>query len=370
MPTVRSDGLVVLVVLAIVAGGCTSALPSFDDGTATPTTGAPTAADDPATGNGTVTGRSDASGATDGPSTESATANDSTTNGTANDSPTNSGPNTLVVERRATRVTGPERTNGSREYLTLQLDSGPTIRRSPLDLSGYTVQYGDGPTATIPRGVTLGPVPGGGVYLWTGPGDDRTLGTGDDGRYSQYVLHAGYDAPLIAENGTTVTVRNRSGAVVARQAVTPTNGSEPFVLRRPMESIDSLADAKQATPFALRAPTDVPVEYRFDQLRITPAERTYTLFYTRKSNDSTGEFSVGAIAPQATNRSDRPRDARSVRVGDQQGYYTTRELGNGARGYLWFVGPDGWGHFVNGPPNETQVVRIAESVSIVENRTR
>ncbi|HET7325304.1 MAG TPA: hypothetical protein VFJ06_13335 [Halococcus sp.] len=365
MSTVRSGVFAFLIALAVVTSGCMGAFSLTD----TDETAAPSGA---ATDSGATMGNE----AADSRPTADKMKEQSPTNGTATDptsassgdhaSATGSGLDTLIVERRAIQVdTG----NGNRTYITLRIDTGPKIRRSPLDLSGFTVRFGNSSTYTIPDGVIIGPIPGGGVYLWTGPGTDRTLGTGaDDGRKSQYVLHAGYNDSLITEN-TTITVRNRHGKIFARRVVTPTAGTVPFVLTRPMQSIETLAEAKNATPFALRAPTALPKGYRFDQFRITPRYDSYTLFYSRNPNNYTEDITVGAIAPQAANASDRPDDARPVTVDGQRGYYTTQNLGDGKRGYLWFVGPNGWGHFVNGPPNQKTVIHIAESIRVVENTT-
>ena len=290
--------------------------------------------------------------------------------------PTTVDSNRLVIEDNATR-TRPSRSDrdAEGEYITLRYQDFGEAGPQPLDVSGYTVTYGGGPTYTIPDNVSLGRTPGGSIYLWTGDGEDRAFGAreGLNSVKPEYVLHAGLDGPLVAQDGTTITVRNRSGGIVARDTVTPTAGTVPFVPTRSVStlavlngSIDTIEESKEATPFALRAPTYVPEGYQLDRLSMTQPGYRYSLFYSKEPNADIDYFFVSVAAPRSVNESDRPGGSHRVTVGDQTGYYATQGTGDGARGHLQCIGPDGWGYFLNGPPDEERLVRIGESMAVVE----
>jgi micrococcal nuclease len=78
-------------------------------------------------------------------------------------------------------------------------------RNRTLDLGGWTVSDAAGHTYTFPEGATL--APDATLYLYTGAGEDG------DGAY-----YWGSDGAVWNNGGDEVTVRNASGAVVARHA--------------------------------------------------------------------------------------------------------------------------------------------------------
>ena len=343
--TVRSTVVVVSIALVVVSSGCI---------------GAP---------------------APNGTSTRSPTdAGTPTTDGTPTKDSTSAADSELVIGGNATWVTTPSRNGGEShgEYITLRYEHRPFGERDPepLNLSGYTVTYGSGPTYTIPDNVSLGPRSSGDVYIWTGEGENRAYGEWVRGVRSRYVLHAGHETPLVGPDGTTVTVRNRSGGVVARSTVTPINGTVPFVptvnatefIGSIGGSVDTIEEAKNATPFALRAPTNVPEGYQFRRLAMgyEVGLHSYTLFYSRDPDNRSDDVTVHVTAPRAVDESDRPGGSHPVEVGDRTGYYATRGTGDDATGHLQFVGPDGWGYFLTGPPGEEGLVRVGESIEVVE----
>jgi len=294
---------------------------------------------------------------------------------TSPDDPSDSGSNSpsFVILENATWTTTTNRSGQQvpGEYITLRSVSGEIGGSEWINLSGYTITYGDGPSYTISENVTLSTIPSSSVYLWTGNGSNRAYGVSDEQGYEpQYVLHAGFDGPLLDQNGTTITVANRSGAVVARKQVTPSEGVAPFVPTQPYEPVGSIQEAKEITPFDLRAPTDVPEGYQFHGFTISPQYRSYTLSYSREPNNDTDDFFIQVSAPRSVNESDRPGGSHPVMVGSQRGYYATQKPDSvNPSGQLQFIGPDGWGYFISGPPGEDRLVRIGESIEVVENGT-
>lgn len=348
--TGRSPGMAAVLVFVVILSGCAGIPgPAGTNGTATTDAGTPT---------------------TDGkPPTSITSADDN-----------NGGPDRLVIKEHATWVTKQSRTDQKthREYITLRYHPQlGNMSHQPFNFSGYTVTYGDGPTYTIPENVRLGPRSGGSVYIWTDDGDNRAYGEWVASVRSQYVLHANHDGPLIAQDGTTITIRNRSGGIVAQKTVTPLNGTVPFVPTVNASefingSVDTIEEAKNATSFALRAPTNVPEGYQlvgFSTAYATGPIYGYVLFYSREPNDRSDDISVHVVAPRAVNESDRPSGSHSVNVGTQTGHYATQETGNDTNGVLQFIGPDGWGYYVRGPQGEQRLIQIGKSIEGVEGNT-
>lgn len=357
--TVRAALIVVAIALLAASSGCLGGSPSD-------------AADETPTSNLDVTTTETDAQTTD---TESTTSTPETDASTASDR--------LEVSEIAVRVPGSSAGDGQPEgeYITLRDSGARSPEGTTLDVSGYTVTVGDGPAYTVPENVSFGRL-GGHVFLFTGDGADRAHavrgGEPVPTRSPQYVLHAGHDGPLLDEEGTTVTVRNPDGDVVARETVTPVNGTVPFV---PTEStsaafingsITTLDGAKEATPFALRAPTDVPEEYEFVGISMITRDSFYSLDYSESpAGNRSLDMWVTAVAPQEVQEQGPitpPNGSEEVTIGDRTGYFDIPEEGSG-KGRLQFVGPDGWAYSVRGPPDTQQLLRIAESIEVVEDAT-
>jgi len=368
--TVRSAVVAVSIAFVVVVAGC-AGTPAPADTTETPATNGGT----PDTDGGSTTTTTSTENNEGTATTDSA---EPTTDGNSSNTPTSLPDNKLAVKRDATWVTtsSADGQNTPREYITLQYESVFADDPGPVNLSGYTVTYGSGPTYTIPDNVAVGPGSSAEFYVWTGNGEDRAYGDWVRSIRSRYILHAGQDGPLISQGGTTVTVRNRNGTIVSENTVTPMNGTVPFVptvnatrfIGSVDGSIDTIRAAKSATPFELRAPTNLTEGYEFRGLTMgyEIGLYSYGLSYSRIPNSSSDDFFFVATAPRNAERMSGG-EGPQVNVGNQTGYYTTQGTGNDTRGTLRFVGPDEWAYVLIGPQSKERLIQIGESIEVVED---
>ena len=92
----------------------------------------------------------------------------------------------------------------------------------------------------------------------------------------------------------------------------------------------------------------------------------YDISFSRDAEDLSDNITLVVTAPQTIDEDGRRSNSHPVTVGNGTGYYTATDSGNGV---LKFISSNGWGYKLRGPVDKQQLVRIAESISVIDNGT-
>lgn len=116
---------------------------------------------------------------------------------------------------------GNDRENLNGESVTLQWGDIPDDfdNASEINISGYTLEYGDGEVYELEPSTASGAesgsiIQGTKIIVATGGGENFI----EDSLPPIYRLHANFDQPVLNNSGDTVTLRNAEGEVVAQRS--------------------------------------------------------------------------------------------------------------------------------------------------------